>query len=421
MNYKTARGESVRLVKSIGEGGEGCIWSTNSGKVAKIYNNETLKENKDIREKIEYMCSDQPSPWILEHTAWPREALYDDSGKFAGFLMTNFDSFRGIGEMYSFYLSGFYPDKTPVNQVYKVALAAVLAQFVEEMHAHNRIIGDFNPRNLGYRINPNSDVPVNLVFFDTDSFPIMTRNGRLFKCKVSYPGFTAPELIKAFDDKHREFLSKGITRDVYYDDIEKIFDIDTDIFALGIHIFRLLMNGFHPYLGVSEKELQKSMESVKGKYHPSDRTVKTADLNSAVYKNDYCMKPGWKHENSACLMRQDIPDYIASLFDRTFKVLKNGEHRPLAKEWREALMLYISSLKSCSDNSNHVYWKNLPYCPYCSASKRCRENLYKKDTSSSPSKTTLLNNFNQPSKNPSGSSPLENAVFTIEGGKRKWR
>ena len=419
---KTKYGIIVQLTESIGNGGEGTIWKTNTGKVAKIYKKEVLEKDKDLRNKIEYMCSDQPSKWVIEHTAWPKEPLYDDSDNFVGFLMDDFGSFTGVRKMYSYYQSGYYPDKTPVNHLHKVAVAAVLARLVEEMHSMGRIIGDFNPKNIGYKIIQNSNIPVNIVFFDTDSFPIKTHDGRTFKCKVAYPGFTAPETFHARDAKKEELLSRGIDRKVLWADLDDAFNEDTDNFALGVHIFQLLMNGFHPYTGVSETNAQKAMANVSAADGPSKHTVdKTADLNKAVILNQYCMRPGWRHDNAACLVRNDYPEYITSLFDKTFRDLKPGEHRPEAREWSTALARYLSEVKPCKDNYCHIYWKNLSYCPYCEAKKRCHNKLYNggNNTASNNTATKTVQSPQQVAQKPSNGSPLENAKFIRINGKRK--
>ncbi|MDY0236638.1 MAG: hypothetical protein RBR71_11440 [Gudongella sp.] len=422
MGYRTKTGRAVKLIKDLKEGGEGKIWTTDTGMVAKIYKDNVLKSNNELREKIEYMCSNLPSQWILDHTAWPKEALYDDSGRFVGFLMDDYGAYRGISKLYTYYQSGKYPDGSPVDYTHKVAVATMLAHLVNEMHSMGGIIGDFNPKNLGYVLDVNSSNPIEIVFFDSDSFPIKTQSGKLFKCKVSYPGYTAPELIDAFDRKTMEFLSKGITKKPTYEDIDEVFSKDTDIFALGVHVFQLLMNGFHPYAGVDMASVQQSQQKNEENYHSSTPTVnKHADLNSAVFMDEYCLKPGWMHGNVSCLHREDCPDYITSLFDRTFRKLGPGEHRPDASEWVSALIRLIKESTICGKNSYHVYWNGLSYCPYCAAWKRFDEKLHLNKSGSNSGSQAPVQSIPAPATSPSNSSPLSRAKLTKEGNKRIWQ
>ena len=132
------------------------------------------------------------------------------------------------------------------------------------------------------------------------------------------------------------------------------FTRETDYFALAIHIFKLLMNGYTPFGGIQH--------SVVG----SPPFIATG--NEEVLAGNYVFKPGFKPPKKATIPRlETFPQKIADLFTRAFIAGWNDpKQRPTAYEWHGALEQYEKELIQCSDNPLHQYdRKNGKKCPYC--------------------------------------------------------
>ena len=102
--------------------------------------------------------------------------------------------------------------------------AANLSSAVAALHARGYCIGDINERNILVK----DTAMVTLI--DTDSFQVFSSAG-MFRCLVGVPEFTPPELIgKSFAQVDRS--------------------VESDNFSLAVLIFKLLMEGVHPFDGL---------------------------------------------------------------------------------------------------------------------------------------------------------------------------
>ena len=103
----------------------------------------------------------------------------------------------------------------------------------------------------------------------------------------------------------------------------------TDNFALAIHIFKLIMNGFTPFGGVVANQ-------------PLTSTTAPGTGNIAVERDAYCFKPGNIHMSKAVPSKQVLTDEMLLLFDRAFINGKNNpQDRPSASEWYEAIERFL--------------------------------------------------------------------------------
>jgi hypothetical protein len=107
-----------------------------------------------------------------------------------------------------------------------VRTGANLALATDVLHRSDYVVGDFNERNILVR----SDTRVTLV--DCDSMQVPNpRSGLPFLCGVGRAEFTAPELLDV-------------------DIATTPRRASSDLFALAVHIFQLVMEGVHPFDGV---------------------------------------------------------------------------------------------------------------------------------------------------------------------------
>lgn len=216
--------------------GEGyiCHIAGDSKECAKIYKKKTTDE---LFQKISAMIDNPPINNLLTQTqpmnrlhvplAWPTSILYSDIQKsvFIGFKMP-------IGDTKIFYQCHKYYDMEDrikgfggkFTWKHLLLTALNLTSTIAAIHEKGHCIGDLRETNV--LVASNGLVTI----IDCDSFEIKDgkTGGNLF-CRVGFGEYLPPELINV------DFNNKEYHR--YY----------SDLFSLGILIFKLLMNGTHPY------------------------------------------------------------------------------------------------------------------------------------------------------------------------------
>lgn len=354
--------------KAFSSGGEGDIFAIvgTQDKVVKVYHSDRI--SSELEEKLKTMVRRPPSSAVLSQVAWPLDVVYDERGAFCGFVMPRLSITAELSDIY------VYPPRTNITYKQKLILAQNICVVISEVHKAGYVFGDFNPRNIGINTNTGS-----VAFLDTDSYHIVDGN-KTYRCKVCLDGYVAPELLKKCE---------SYKKDAYATAPLPTFTKETDNFALAIHIFKLLMNGFTPFNGIKETERASTASPGVG--------------NQAIKRDEYCFKPGNKPLSPAVPPLDTLPPDIANLFTRAFMYGKiDPKERPSAVEWHKALSDYETSLIKCSRHETHMYKKGLSICPWCEADER-----YKAATApriiqkgfSSPIRTTT------PPSNSYGSSP----------------
>ena len=345
MTYKGFH-DSYNLDRKLAEGGEGAVWSI-SGKgnvVAKVYHDKKLKDDPKLENKITYMVNNPPADSILDQIAWPKDVLRDNRGEFAGFIMPKLDTDTDLKNIYP------YPPKKnmPVTIQQKLIIAINICIVISGVHEAGYIFGDFNPMNIGINLKNG-----HVAFFDADSYHFTDKNtGETHRCGVGADGYIAPELIQKVQKSGSTFLDTPLPT----------FTKETDEFALAIHIFKLLMNGYTPFNGIKERESASQASPGTG--------------NLAIERDNYCFKRGKKPQSPATPELSSLPSNVQDLFNKTFiDGSKNPEKRASADEWREALIEYHDNLKQCSNNKIHYYYKRNTKCPFCEADNRYKKSL----------------------------------------------
>ena len=323
--------------KAFSSGGEGDIYaiSGNSAQVVKLYHKDKI--TNELEEKIKYMTGKQPDRNVIDQVAWPLDAVYDGSGSFCGFVMPRLNIDVSLSEVY------VYPPKLQLSFQQKLIIAQNICAVISAVHEAGYIFGDFNPLNIGVNVSNG-----NVAFLDTDSYHIVLNDQKAYRCKVCLDGYVAPELLKKCE---------AFKKDAYANAPLPTFTKETDNFALAIHIFKLLMNGFTPFNGIKETE--------------SASTGSPGQGNQAIKRDSYCFKPGNKPQAVAVPPLDVLPEEISDLFTRAFMYGKiDPSQRPSAREWHKALNDYSNDLVTCNINPLHMYRKDLCGCPWCEADAR---------------------------------------------------
>jgi DNA-binding helix-hairpin-helix protein with protein kinase domain len=240
--FKTGGGELLEFDDaSHNKGGEGAVYKQydrdghgDIGDLAKVFHagKDTNKE-----EKIKAMLV-LGSPTPSYSYTWPKDILYDaNTGEFRGYSMYLKDGKKEVADICRD-SSTFRKDK---NWLFFVHTAKNLAQAVAGVHAKNQVIGDLNAKNI--LVSPN-DAQVTLI--DTDSFHITVgdkKNPTTHRCNVGIGEFIAPEI-------------QGIR---FSDAPLPTFTEQTDNFSLAVIIFKLLLNGLHPFYNPDGSSLEDNM------------------------------------------------------------------------------------------------------------------------------------------------------------------
>lgn len=344
MEYIGKNGRYSLASQPMKQGGEGAIYSVTGRNdlVAKIYFKDRV--SAELSEKLSFMANNPPDSSILSQIAWPQDVLRDANGNFVGFVMPKLKIDADLKDIY------VYPPKKDLQITYeqKIIIAINICIVISAIHKAGYTFGDFNPLNIGVNLTTG-----HVAFLDTDSYHIYDKYSRkMYRCGVCLDGYVAPELIKQC--KGTDYLSAPLPT----------FTQETDKFALAIHIFKLLMNGFTPFNGIKETDSVSQASPGRG--------------NQAIEKDNYCFKAGNKPQSVATPDLSAFPPDIQYLFKRAFiDGRENPEDRPSADEWYKALLDYKKNLVQCKRDKTHFYYVNDRECPYCAAEERYNLSLGK--------------------------------------------
>lgn len=351
-------GNKIQLIQLIlhdkpVKGGEGKIYCIqgNDEECAKIYLQE--KNTKERHEKILAMVNNLPNSknnpiWsTIKHSsiAWPNRVLYRDSEKtkFIGFKMPFMDTkFFQKANVYFDRRDRLKLFRGDFTWLHMFTVAYNIISTIVAVHYKGHSVGDLQPDNI--LVAP--DALITLI--DCDSFQIRdTISGRVFYSRVGLGEYRPPELMYVdFKEDYNRYYS--------------------DLFALGILIFRFLMLGFHPY------QARGSLVE--------DATSTEAKINKGYFAYSGRYKDAKPPHGAPPY--DIIPLPIQKLFNKCFvDGHKSPTKRPTAKEWLNTLKPFHEDLKQCPtyrtcDNSNHFYFRHLSRCPWCEYIKKYNKNPF---------------------------------------------
>lgn len=344
-----SKGKSYKLDKSLGKGGEGEVFSIYGmpNSVAKIYIPEkkyTGNCSRDFMErKIKVMLKHPvQNPYDNQGNlliAWPTEILYC-GGEFVGYVMPRISQSYKLFDMYRdsrFDLFKNVPGG--YTWAYSYITAFSLALSVQRVHEAGHLVGDMNPSN--FFVTSSGSV----IMIDTDSFDIVDRTGggQNFKCMVAFPDYLAPEL----QGRNLALPTSKFTK-------------EADCFSLAINVFRLLMNGNHPF---NCKRVTGAVKSVA-----QSGTVSAIAKGECPYVRS--LKDGVIPDSAPDFKM--LPDNIRDLFSRAFNYteatsMRAASNRPSAEEWVNVLAGHYNNneFSQCGKDRQHVYFKAYGRCPWC--------------------------------------------------------
>lgn len=334
-----ASGAAVNLMGPLTTGSEGEIFTIDGspGYCAKIFYENRLTAT--LFQKVMAMVANPPDAGRLgcreKHgsvvLAWPVSLLFDSplgSRNFIGYTMPHVDT----GLFHE--ARSYYDPKDRIREYggafswrYLLTAAYNIAAVTDDIHRHGHCAADFSGRNI--LIAPTAAVAV----IDCDSFQIRDSiSGRVFPSVVGMGEYLPPEL------QNLNFLEERVDR--YYG----------DLFGLAVMIFKLLMDGVHPFQ--AESEGISAFPGIEQKIHNGVFAFDSPDEN---------IRPPSFAPNY-----QMMPPSIRSLFSRCFvEGIGEPNRRPSAGEWKDCLLSEIVAMRHCKVNASHWFGGHLAVCPWC--------------------------------------------------------
>ena len=316
MIFKGKSGTSYKIIEpAIGKGGEGSIYKINGMPNFVLKEFIDSKRTEGRERKLLTMIASPVSNKIMEHVTWPKDVVYKN-GRFAGYVMPKINNNKSLNVMYK---TVKYNEKDEF--IKKIIIAWNFCVAINSVHNAGQVCGDLNPNNI--TVNPNKGT-VTLV--DTDSYHITEKNrNRVYRCEVGMPDYLAPEIHEKMK-KYKRLDTAPLPT----------FTRQTDLFALAVHIFALLMNGCHPF--ANAVDLSQNHASVAAP-QPIE------NIRNGFFPF-YMNKSGLTIPKYAPKFDQ-LPEKIRKLFIRAFvDGHKNPQVRPDAVEWYNALEWYKVSIKT---------------------------------------------------------------------------
>jgi DNA-binding helix-hairpin-helix protein with protein kinase domain len=318
----------------LGSGGEARVYGVHLAegrRAVKVYHHEPAEMQVA---KLRVMLAHPPdAPGAKEgHTsiAWPLDLVcrVDKPQRVVGFLMP---WVTGVSPLRAVYTPG---ERRPIRPWFDYArlhlVARNLAAAVQALHARGYVIGDVREAN----IRVCNDGWVTLI--DTDSFQVRASSGEIYRCPVGRPEYTPPELQgRAFDSIDRR--------------------PEHDRFGLAVLIFRLLMEGWHPFDGCFQGRGAPPLhgERIQKGHFP------------------YGSRPGPYTPPPYAPPFSIVDPALQDLFCRCFEAGHDcPQARPEAHTWCTALDAARARLTPCTGNAQHVYGRHLDACPWCEHMRR---------------------------------------------------
>jgi DNA-binding helix-hairpin-helix protein with protein kinase domain len=322
-------GRIFDLHEPFRSGGEGAIYEVPyyPNLVAKVYHAQ--RRTPERIAKLQIMVAHPPvNPTEhLNHPsiAWPTELLRDTAtNQLVGFVMPRVRQMLPLSEVYN---PRARRRQLPLfNYRYLVRTARNLCAAVQAVHQAGYVIGDLNESN----VLVSDQALVTLV--DADSFQVRDpETGVVYRSLVGKPEYTPPELQGcSFADVDRQ--------------------PEHDAFALAVLIFRLLMEGFHPFDGV-----------YRGRGEPPELGARIRQGYFPYARG----RTGIEPSPLAPPFEMLHPD-LQALFVRCFEEgHRNRSVRPRVEDWLEALEGAEDALQQCGQNEQHYYWVHWSGCPWC--------------------------------------------------------
>lgn len=345
-------GQIYTLGVKVGSGGEGNVFLVQGQNLVAKIMTKTIVTNE---QKLCYMVGHPISDLLdsdgvpILHLAWPIDVLYDENGRYAGYVMPFIQGGIEIFEIdrgcHSQKAKSLFPD---YNWGLNVQVAHHLAMAVAYLHKHGCVIGDMNCKNI--LVNEKKTI----IILDADSFDLKDAvNGIHYKCEVGTEDYLPPEL------QGRNLRTEAAQ-----------FNEQTDNFALAVHIFQLLMGNYHPFSC-------RQLTVAKNSSNANPRLEQIANGQSP-YIHQY---PGVDIPLGAPTIQEILPAYIHQKLVDTFDYDKytaqeRKAYRTSAEKWAASLERLRQECEAeggliqCEKDPTHYYLRSKRGCGFCKAKQR---------------------------------------------------
>lgn len=352
--YQGTKGSVYTITQTpLASGGEGSIYSIKDmeNTVLKIFKPE--RRTKGREEKLLKMVKYQLSTEQLQQVTWPQDVVYDQNG-FVGYVMPRLWGNQNLNKVYAI-------QNNDLNLRHRMLIAYNLCAAIDTVHSLNQVCGDLNPQNICVNLNLQSQYALRVTLVDTDSYHI-TDDNNTYRCEVGLANYLAPEiqqkLVNGQDLKSMSLPS---------------FTKETDLFALAVHVFALVMNGCHPF--ACAKQTNNGYENTMGVMNDKDSESVVLPQPIDNIKDGFFPFHQKKDGVTYPLYAPDfglLPKEMQELFIRAFEDgYQNPKERPTTTEWLGVLKRYLSSSEFQQCEKKHYYYRNHENkCPYCEARQR---------------------------------------------------
>lgn len=353
----------LSIEPALGKGGEGSVFRISGmpDYVLKIF--ADTKRTETRHRKLLAMISTPLSPSAMQQITWPVDVVYQNN-QFVGYVMPIIRNNEELNVMYS--------DKYTCTLSEKITIAKNLCAAINAVHNAGHICGDLNPKNIV--VDPNN-AKVTLV--DTDSYHITEKNGaRVYRCEVGCPEYLPREIQEKM--KNGQTLATAVL---------PTFSKQSDLFALAVHIFALLMNGCHPFAcAVNNKPNIMQLSASQ----PSVAAPQPIDNICSGYFPFYTKKVGITTPRYAPTF-DSLPTNIQALFVRAFvDGHSNPNKRPDSVEWYSALSDFQQNLSICKKDKTHMYSSHLTKCPWCAVEDNMKKPIIVQPVITNATNTTSV-------------------------------
>ena len=283
--YWPERNLNIQIAHLLGTGGEGEVYAVahHPDLAVKIYHQNRqptglLADKLSAMENINLDFSGLP-PTTLPRVAWPTKIIKQPStSQVIGIVMPMVDRTRTIeiSHILNPTIRQITLNKHQVSESSfeekRISIAQNIITTVRALHNANCVIGDVNDDNI--HVEPTTG---QISIVDCDAFQITDQQSRtIHRCKVGREQFTPPELLDILAQDRCDSKTCINTRDVGihkpgYACLSR--QPEHDMFGISVIIFKLFMNGAHPY---SQRTPPNSVSAkisdrISQKQYPYDR------------------------------------------------------------------------------------------------------------------------------------------------------
>lgn len=294
------RGGQVELeAQAFASGGEAAVFGVIGYPrvVVKMYHSDVLrKRGTALKSKLGAMMALAAAPnfdqSLLHRLAWPRLLAFDESRAWRGYAMQRAPGVRMNVLAHAMAYKEHFPG---LDRQRLITYLIDLLGTVAGLHRAGIYIGDYNLAN--FLCDPKGDA---VMLIDCDSWQL-THAGKTFRCAVAAADMLPPEL-------HGKELGK----------LDR--NLPSELFALAILVFKVLMLGRHPYDVVGG---EGPVANIQKGYFPYG--IGGGGIPKGPWYNI------WSH----------LPHKVKEQFIRTFRDGAADPHnRTSVAEWIHVLRLY---------------------------------------------------------------------------------